>query len=311
MNIFDIEIINWKKLNTFKFWPGLFFTICHPIYAWRYDRNCMDSFLWRCMKFFTETIKGYIPFSNACRWLAAELLYHLANTKYIDRFCCREYGDYTTYYKAWAMFGYYSVYQLYYAKTGKTYAEKPIKTKVVSGWVWRKKTAMKLLKQIIMMNYAIYKSKYQSRPEIANPWVMHIVDDMQSVLYTGKFVTEACIDSQIYEDRFKSTHDNIEKLWCYVAYLLSCPNDFYNHEQIARIFRACDEYLFYKEMKTRPEIDFTYRRILKNQSKTAAKKWQVQEVKEHNKTEMTRRIQEEIDQLREFYLNQPYEYYRV
>ena len=54
----NIQIINWDKIDTYSFWGGLFFTICHPIYSWKYERNCYDSFLWKCNNY-TKGVEVY------------------------------------------------------------------------------------------------------------------------------------------------------------------------------------------------------------------------------------------------------------
>lgn len=307
--MFEFGIINWHKLDTSRFWVGLFFTLCHPIYAWKYDRNCYGSFLWRCNLFFTETLPSYTPFSKASRWLAHTLIINMPNTKYLDNFYCRKSGGYSYYYKARGLFGHYSLYELYFKKSGG----KPTKKKIVSGWCWRKKTAINLYKKIVTKYSKLYKGDYITCLEISNPWVMHIVDDMQKLLDNAKITKDEhfIFDCQVIEDRFNSTKDNLEKLWCYVLHLLTCPNDFYNHELLAWLFKECDMYLYFKMMKTRPEIDFTYRQTLEKLGEEEAKKWQRDQIKTYSKAEMTRRIQEKIDELRVFYYNQPFDYYRV
>lgn len=322
-------IINWKKIDTYKFWPGLFFTICHPVYAWNYDRNCYGSFLWRCNRFFTETLPSYTPFSKASRWLAHMLVQRICDTKYITPFYVRKRSSFTTYYLGKGNFGRYILYKCYYKpikvkvpqglkencrlnnETWETYADKPTKTKIASGWVFRKKTAIALYKKIVVEHSDLYISEYQDRPDIANPYLMENVINMKSVLYFGNFNTEEYFDSIYYEQRFNKSRDNIEKLWCYVAHLLSCPNDFMAHEKLSWIFRTCDSYLYYKEMKTHPEIDYEYNITLKNCGEKAAKKWQNQQIKAHSKSTILVDLDKELQDLQEFYESQPFDYYRV
>ena len=333
--MFEFGIINWRKLDTSRFWVGLFFTLCHPIYAWKYDRNCYGSFLWRCNLFFTETLPSYTPFSKASRWLAHTLIINMLNTKYLDDFYCRKSGGYSYYYKSTGWFGHCVLYKIYYKPIKKKavviipnglneddilnnteyewgYA-KPVKKKIVSVWCWRKKIAINLYKKIVAKYPKLYKGGYITCPEIANPWVMHIVDDLQKLLDNRKLTEEDHIifDCQAIEDRFNSTKDNLERVWCYSLHLLTCPNDFYNHELLAWLFKECDMYLYFKMMKTRPEIDFTYRQTLEKLGEKEAKKWQRDQIKTYSKAEMTRRIQAKIDELRVFYYNQPFDYYRV
>ena len=324
-----MQIINWEKYNTYKFWPGLFFTICHPIYAWKYDRNCYGSFLNVCERFFRETLPSYTPFSRASRWLSHMLVKNLVDTKYITDFYARKGGSFTTYYLGRGNFGRYILYKCYYkpikAKVPcglnpdgsrkyeviNTYSDKAVKTVITKGWVFRKKTAIALYKKIVVEKSKLYHSEYQPRPDIAHPWVFLIVENMKSVLYFGQFVTTEYIDSSYYEERFKKSKDTIEKLWCYVAHLLSCPNDFMAHEQLAWIFHDCDTYLYYKEMKTHPEIDFTYNQTLKYQGLKEAKKWQQQQIKEHTHANDLVRLDKKIAELQAFYEEQEFDYYRV
>ena len=308
--ILDVEIINWHKINTYKFWPGLCFTICHPIYSWRYDKDTYGTFLNRIIRFFKETCPKYTPFSKACRWLANNLVHNIPDTKYINTFYCRKRGDYTTYYSGKAYLGYYVLYKLYFKKCGRGYAEIPKKTKIASGWVFTKKKAIEMYKAIVSSNLKIYMSEYQPNPEIANPWVMYIVTNMNRLLQYGD-EKDIIITSHIYEERFKKSNDTIEKLWCYVAELLSCPNDFYNHEQLAHIFMACDHYLYYKEMKKNPMIDQTFKMTLERCGEKEAKKWQRQCIKDHSYTKSLTNLTHEINKLEEFYLNQPFDYYRI
>lgn len=305
-------IIDWRRLNTNKFWIGLWFTLCHPIYAWKYDRNVYGSFLWKVINFFEQTLPSYTPFSKASRWLAHKLVHNITDTKYLDTFYCRKRGDYTTYYKARALFGHFSLYELYRRHRGKGYDKKPRKTKIVSGWCWRKKTAIRLYKEIVINNPKMYKSKYQTTPEIANPMVMDIVENMSQILVYGKLKDRNLyIDSHIYETRYKTSKDNIEKLWCYIAHLLSCPNDFRAHEQLAWMFRTCDNYLYYKEMKKNPKIDTEYNNTLKKCGEKAAKNWLRQCISDHKFDVIRLLLLKQLADLRDIYMNEPFNYYRV
>lgn len=314
MAAFDFNIIDWRKLDTYNNpWAGLWFTICHPILAWKYDRNTYKSFLWRVINFFTTTLPSYTPFSKACRWLAYNLIHNIDNTKYLDDFLARKHGGYTTYYSGKAAFGYYVVYELYYKRNCDTDSQKPRKKKLFSGWVFTKKKAISLYKSIVLSHKKLYNPDGVKHPEIAQPWVMHIVDDMGLILMEGHPNQDEryLIDSHIYSERYFSTKDNIEKLWAYSAYLLSCPNDFHAHEKLAWIFRTCDNYLYYKAMKTDPTIDESYNTTLKNCGEKEAKKWLNQCIKDHTPMKIRMELIKKLAELRKFYEDEPFDYYRV
>ena len=306
-----MNIINWNKVNTYSFWGGLFFTICHPIYAWKYDRNCCGSFLNKCEKFFKETIWSYMPFSKACRWLTHELIHRAYDTKYIDTFCARKHGDYTTYYCGKAMFGHYSVEMLYYKPTKRGYAKIPKKTKIASGRVFTKRKALKLLKQITDANNDIYNPLGNKYPAIKNPeFVSYYVNTMLEILNGNKITVY--IDQTYLKEIYDKSKDNVEKLWAYVSDLLCCQNDFEAHQLLANICRRCDQYIYWnKLLKKNPMKNDSYKELVKAGKKVVAEAFRKHTIKAHSKNEMTDKIKKEIEILIDFYLSQPLEYYRV
>lgn len=307
----NIQIINWDKIDIYKFWGGLFFTICHPIYSWKYERNCYGSFMNRCENFFKYTIWSYMPFSKACRWLTHMLVHRAYDTKYLDDFYSRKHGNYTTYYSGKAMFGHYSIEMLYYKPTKRGYTKKPVKTKIASGWVFTKRKAIKLFKQIVESNDDIYNPTGNEYPTIKNPTFMsYYVDNMLEILCFGK--KEVTIEQTHLNDIYQTSKDNIEKLWAYVSNLLCCQNDFEAHRLLADICDKCDAYIYwYKMMKKEPMKDYTYKKLMKVGKKEDAEKFRNDMMKEHSKNKMVEQIKKEIRELADFYLNQPLEYFRI
>lgn len=332
----EIEIIDWNKINTYSFWGGLFFFVCHPIYSMKYNRNCMDSFPWRVNEFFTKKIWKYMPFSKACRWLGHKLICRVYNNKILDDFYCRTYGENTKYYVAKASFGHVSFYQIEYKrgkknintfidvfvttlideKKGKQNAEKTkvIKTKIFSGWVFTKKKAFRLFKETVLKNPKIFNPKKDSYPEIENDYYMQYTDQMINVLNTGKLDSNGLhtyIDCIHLQKIFNNSKDNIEKLWCFVADLLCCRNDFGAHCLLSEIAQQCDLYLYQKEMKKHPEIDYTYRMVLKAKGKKEAEKYRKDTAKQFTKQKVIPELFILIGNLRNHYSAQEYYYYRI
>lgn len=332
----EVEIINWDKINTSKFWGGLFFFICHPIYSIKYDRNCMDSFPWRVNRFFTKTIWKYMPFSKACHWLGHRLICRIYDNKILDDFYCRTYGENTKYYMAKANFGHVTFYQIEYRcgkknintfvdvfigalvdeKQAKKNAEKikVIKTKIFSGWVFTKKKAFCLFKEIVLKNQKIFNPKKDSYPEVEQDYYMQYTDQMINILNTSKLNTNGLhdyIDCTHLEKIFNGSKDNIEKLWCFVTDLLSCANDFNAHVQLSQIANICDRYIYHKEMKKHPEIDFTYKMLLKKCGKKEAEKYKQETCKMNTKQKIIPELFIAIGDLRKHYCAQEYEYYRI
>lgn len=338
--IFNYEIINWDKFKIYdSFWGGLFFTICHPIYSWKYDRCCYGSFFNRMEKFFTRTIKSYMPFSKACRWLGFRLVNRVYDCKELDIFYCRTRGSVTKYYRAKCLFGYIRFEEIQYIYKGKTcnlfmdftvaglVGDKSAKKKaeqtktnikvIYKGWVFTKKKAFQVYKEVIEKNQKIYNPNLHSYPQAEDDFYVQIVDTMLMVLGKGKFEQEdsrSYIDNTLLNDRFNSSKDVVEKLWCYVTDLLTMPNDFDAHQQLATICRKCDHYLFYRAMKKNPSISYTYRTYLKNCGKKEANKFLkecLSEITGWNRIKYINEIRDEIFKLKDYYLNKPYSYFRI
>ena len=332
----EIEIVNWDKINTSKFWGGLFFFICHPIYSIKYDRHCMDTFPWRVIRFFTKTIWKYMPFSKACRWLGHRLVSRVYDNKILDDFYCRTRGENTKYYAAKASFGHISFYQIEYKykkkninafmdifvnalineKQAKKNAKKikTVKTKIFSSWVFSKKKAFRLFKETVLKNPKIFNPKKDSYPEIENDYYMQYTDQMINILNTGKLDSNGLhtyIDCVHLQKIFDNSKDNIEKLWCFITDLLCCANDFDAHVQLTQIASICDRYIYHKEMKKHPEIDFTYKMLLKKCNKKQAEKYKREMCGMYTKQKVIPELFMAIGTLRNHYCAQEYEYYRI
>ena len=300
--IFDYQIINWDKINIYKFWGGLFFTICHPIYSWKYEKDCYGSFPWKVREFFTNIMWKYMPFSKASRWLGHTLVQRTYDSKYIDWNWANCYGKNKAY-LAKCGFGYVHVY-------AKSNLSKSIKT-IYKGWVFTKKKAMRVLKEVILANPKVYNPDGTSYPEVCNSYYMTYTDDMMNLLMTGKVKERAYLDQTYLSIKFKESKDNICKLWCYVTDLMCCRNDFEAHTLLSDIVSKCDMYLYYQQAKIDPTIDYTYNLTLRNRGPKEAAKWINSQIRYYNKKRITKELIKHIQDLRDFYMNQQFEYYRV
>lgn len=300
--ICSYEIINWDKINIYdSFFGGLFFTICHPFYSWKYDRWCYGSFFYRMREFFTRIIWKYLPFSKPTRWLGNMLVQRTYDSKFIDWNWASCYGHQIIY-RAFCLFGYIHVYS----------QSTKLKKTIYKGWVFTKKKAFRKFKEVVENNKRIYNPNCDTYPTANDPLFVELTDRMLYVLAFGKL--DDCIHSTFLEERFKKSKDNIEKLWCYVTYLLTMPNDFDAHENLAMICMSCEHYLFYKAMRTNPKIDQTYCITLKNLGLREANKWKnecVRSISGKNRIEYISKIRDEIFKLKDYYLNKPYSYYRI
>lgn len=280
-----------------------------------------------------------MPFSKACRWLGFRLVNRVYDCKELDTFYCRTRGLVTKYYRAKCLFGYIRFEEIQYIYKGKTcnlfmdftvaglVGDKSAKKKaeqtktqikvIYKGWVFTKKKAFRVFKEIVANNQKIYNPELFSYPEAEDDYYVGFVDSMLKVLAFGKLNKEDSrdyIDNIMLRKQFDSTKDNIEKLWCYVTDLLTMPNDFDAHQQLATICRKCDYYLYYKEMKKNPSIDYTYRTYLKNCGKKEADKYLkecLSEITGENKIKYISKIRDEIFKLKDYYLNKPYSYFRI
>ena len=285
----NIQIINWRNIDTNKFWGGLLLFICHPIYSIKYERNCYDSFVWRVNNFFTRTLWKYMPLNKYCRWLGHNLVHSTSDNKYIDTFWASCYKKNVSYH-AFCLFGYVHVWSR--TKKNKT---------IYKGWVFTKKKAIRIFKEVIKKNKKIYSDKYLDTYE---PYYMEITDTMLEILHTGKVhnQSEFWLSNAYLDEMFKHSKDNIEKLWCYVTDMMTCVNDFDCHQGYAHICRACDLYIYHHIcMKKDPMIDYTYRLTLEKQGEKKAKQWLNSQVRYYNLKKCTKWIEDHIGELRKYY----------
>ena len=187
-------------------WQASLFAFRHPIcfikefkdnmYTWPSLENTIRE---KWMKLYKR-----LPFQKACRWLGSELIERVSDSKLLDNFECRTRDANTKYYFATCHFGYIKFEEKQYLYKGKacnlfmdftvaglvgdesakTKAEQT-KTKVkvlYKGWVFSKKKAEKVLKQIIKKNPKIYKSEYQNYPEAAIPYLVEYPEHMLMLL---------------------------------------------------------------------------------------------------------------------------------
>ena len=295
----NIQIINWQNIDTNKFWGGLLLFICHPIYSIRYERNCYDSFVWRCNNFFTRTMWKYMPLNKYCRWLGHNLVHSTVDNKYIDTFWSSCYKKNVAY-RAFCAFGYVHVF----AQTKK-------KKTIYKGWVFTKKKAVRVYNEVITKNKKLYNPDNDRYPEVYDSFFMENTDKMLEILHTGKVKdqNDLWLDNIHLEYIFKNSKDNIEKLWCYVTDLLTMPNDFDAHFNLAQICKECDSYLFWNlGMKKDPTIDYTYKSLLRNKGEKEAKKWQNSQIKQYSKSKCSQNIEKEIEKLRTYYRNKDITY---
>lgn len=330
----EIEIINWNKINTYSFWGGLFFTICHPIYSFKYDRHCYGSFFWKLNRFFTRIVPAYMPFSKPARWLGYKLICRVYNCKELDNFECRTRGENTKYYFATCKLCHLKLEEVQYMRNGKgvnTFMDcfvttlvdekqgkenvnqiKTVKKTIWSGFVFSKKQAFRLFKKIVLENKDIYNPTGKEYPEIEENYYMLEVDCIENILKTGKLKDWMYNDLEEYiKDIFDLADDKIEKLWCYVTHLLCLPNDFNQHVLLANIHSTCENYIYHKKMKINPEMCDVYVK-LKEQGKTKEAKKVVKDLTDlFTKDKTINSLQKLINQLRLAYMKQPYKYFRV
>ena len=330
-----MQIINWDKVNTYSFWGGLFFTICHPIVSIKYDRHCYGSFPWKVAEFFTKDIYRYMPFSKACRWLGHKLVWRVYNCKELDDFQSRNREANTKYYFAKAKFGHLKFEEVSYIRNGKgvntfidvfvtTFIDKEkgkknadkiktVKKTIWSGWVFTKKRAFKLFKEIVKNNPRIYNPIGDSYPEVENEYYIIHVREMIDLLNSGKLPEYAVHDLDTHTLKiYNNSKDKIEKLWCYVTRLLCYQNDFDAHCKLANIHDTCESYLYwYKEFKANPEIDFTYKRFIKVNKIKEAEKYKRDMIKMYNKKATLAILNKQLMELEKFYRTQPYTYFRI
>ncbi len=329
-------INTWECRNYNNIWYQLLFMFRHPIHFIKEFKSNMYNWPSLENNIYKAWMKIYkrLPFQKACRWLGAELIDRVSDSKLLDNFECRTRGKITKYYFATCHFGYIKFEEKQYIYKGKTcnlfmdftvaglVGDKSAKKKaeqtkiqikvIYKGWVFTKKKAFRMLRDIINENPKIYKSEWQNYPEVAIPYLIEYPINMLEILHTGK-CKDNYVDNTNLDIIYKTSKDNIEKLWCYVMHLLSCKNDFKAHAELADIALSCDWYLFNKMRIKDPTIDSFYKSLMKQGKEKQAKKY-IQSVKKDNKNYKENailEIKDKIDILKKYYLNIPYSYYRI
>ena len=332
-----IDTREYRNYNNFGY--QLLYILRHPIefictfkdnmYNWPDPANTIRKY-W--MKLYIR-----LPFQKACRWLGSMVINRVYDSKLLDTFECRTRGNVTKYYKASCAFGKIKFEEIVYTRNGKTVNTfmdvfvttlvnqnqgkknaKAIKTTrklLYSGWVFTKKKAIRVFKDIVTHNPKIFKGEWKSNPEVNQPYNIELVDNMISLLTLGKFKhgIEQFNGNVLLEKTFKETRDNIVKLWCYVVYLLCCPNDFDAHHELADIESSCSWYMFVKARQKDPKVDSFYANLIKQHKEKQAKSYLSVIRKEDKDTKQDTIIvlREKIFLLKEKFVNEELEYYRV
>lgn len=329
-------INTWDYRYSNNMWYASLFAFRHPI---RFIKEFKDNmYTWPSLEntIHEKWMKLYkrLPFQKACRWLGSELIERISDSKLLDNFECRTRDANTKYYFATCCFGYIKFEEKQYIYKGKacnlfmdftvaglvgdesakTKAEQT-KTKVkvlYKGWIFTKKKAEKILKQVIKKNPKIYKSEYQNYPEAAIPYLVEYPERMLMLLDTSKLPWDE-IDNTNLCMIYNSSKDNIEKLWCYIMHLLACKNDFAAHNELTDIASTCDWYLFNKARMKDPTVDAYYSALLKRGKEKEAKKYMslVKKDNKNYKDSAIKDIKEKINKLKEYYLSMPFNYYRI
>ena len=331
-------INTWECRNYDHFGYQLLFILRHPIefirtfkdnmYNWPDPANTIRKY-W--MKIYTR-----LPFQKPCRWLGSMLINRVNDSKLLDTFECRTRGKITKYYRAHCAFGKIKFYEITYIRNGKTIntfmdvfvttlvdqeqgkknaeAIKTVKRLIYSGWVFTRKKAEKVFKEVIKKNSEIYEG-WLSYPEANEPYNVELVDNMLILLGAGEFKhkDEQFHGNVLLEKTFKETKDNIVKLWCYVTYLLSCRNDFDARMELIDIENTCSWYMFVKARQKDPNVDSWYASQMKKGNIKGAKRY-LSAIRKEDKTikeETIKDLREKLFSLKNKYLNTKYDYYRV
>ena len=329
-----IDTYEYRYSN--NMWYASLFALRHPI---RFIKEFKDNmYNWPSLEntIREKWMKLYkrLPFQKACRWVGAELIDRVSDSKLLDTFECRTRDANTKYYFATCRFGYikfeekkyiykgkacnlfmdFTVAGLVGDKSAKTKAEQTkTKTKVLyKGWVFTKSKAERILKQVIKKNSKIYKSEYQNYPEAAIPYLVEYPEHMLMLLDTGKLPWDEIDDTNL-RMIYNNTKDNIEKLWCYIMHLLACRNDFNAHNELTDIASTCDWYLFNKARMKDPMVDAHYASLMKQGKEKQAKKYinLIKKDCKNYKESSIKEAKEKINKLKEYYLNMPFGYYRI
>lgn len=283
----------------------IFGAICHPIRfikEFGFEKDVYPSLQYNICHFF-HRLYIYLPFQKPCRWLGNMLCVRIADCKMLDSFSCRTRDKNIKYYFASCKFGHIKFSQVSYVRNGKssnvffdiTVASllneeegkknaketKPTVTVLYSGWVFTKKKAVQVFKEIIKQHRNLFIS--YTYPTANEPFFAEIPVKMLKLLKTGKGDENTIYDNNL-EYIFNNTNDKIEKLWCYVTHLLTCMNDFRAHEKLANIHLCCTNYIHSRDSKDKPLV-----------TKVDHKKY----------------IIEVINDLQKYYLDEELDYYRI
>lgn len=333
-------INTWEYRNYNNFWYQLLFILRHPIeFIWTFKDNMYN---WPDP---ANTIRKYwmklyirLPFQKPCRWLGSMLIERICDNKVLNTFECRTRGKNIKYYMTSCAFGRIKFYEIVYTRNGKSVntfidvvattlldsekgkknAEtiKTTKKLIYSGWVFTKKKAEKVFKEVVEKNSKLYQSEYRNYPTASCPWWVELPDNMTSILETGNFKLRDDLlagGNILLEETFNKTKDNVVKLWCYVTYLLTCCNDFDAHVEIADIESVCSWYMFVKARQKNPKVDSFYVNLLKEGKKEQAKNYlkAIKSDEKRVKKEAIEDLHKRIKVLKDKYLAMPYEYYRI
>lgn len=329
-------IDTWAYQNDRRIWYQLLFTLRHPIhfvktfkeemYAWPSLPNTLrKSWLWLYTR---------LPLQKACRWLGHELIYRVYDNKILDTFECRTRGKTTKYYFATCHFGFYKFYEKVFLRDGKTCniffdftvgglvdgenaKKKAAKTRteqhvIAKGWVFTKKAANRRLRQIIEENREIFGKCYE-HPEADEPYFVEYANEMVKIVKGSKIKEyQHNIYDTYMRKLYESANDPFVRLYCYVADLMHCRNDFGAHFELAEILSTCDGVIYHKEFVADPYVDQNYERLMKEGKDTLAKQYRKEQIAFHDimdksaKKEVLKRIQTFKDKL----VNKPLDYYR-
>ena len=333
-------INTWHCRNYNSIWYQLLFVFRHPIafirtfkeemYAWPSLPNTLRK---QWMKIYAR-----LPFQKACRWLGHELIYRVYNSKLLDTFECRTRGKVTKYYFANCKFGRIKFFEKTYIRNGKTcniffdcvvttlvdekqgkknaeQTKTEVRT-IYKGWVFTKKKAFKLLKQIIIDNKEMFAGKGKDSykyPTANEPWLPEKADTMFSILSKGILSNDEHIYDTLCQKIWNEYDDNIYRLYAYVANLLLCKNNWHAHHELTEILSSCDNYIYHQEFLKDPMIDCNYAdRVKAGKSKEELQKYYNNEVEFHNDLDknVRKELKKRIQTLKDKWLNLPYDYYR-
>lgn len=332
-----IDTREYRNYNNFGY--QLLYILRHPIEFIRTFKDNMYNWPDPANTIRKHWMKLYIrlPFQKPCRWLGSMLIDRIYDSKLLDTFYCRTRGENIKYYTASCAFGRIKFYEITHKRNGKNVntfmdvfvttlvdqeqgkknaeAIKTTKKLIYSGWVFTRKKAIKVFKEVIKKNSKLFKGEWKDSPEANNPYYIENVNNMLVLLGIGKFdhKDEHFDGNVILEKTFNETKDNIVKLWCYVTYLLCCRNDFNAHNELVDIENTCSWYMFVKARQKDPMIDGWYKQQMKKGKVKEAKKYisLIRKEDKNIKEDTIIRLREKLFALKEKYINEELEYYRI